>query len=276
MKFYVKKNKNNAILIGEAGVGKTAIIEQLAYMINNNNVPDNLKNKIIIEINMSSIVSGTRYRGDFEEKIEKIIEEFQNNDNYILFIDEIHTIKGAGASEGAIDASNILKPYLARNKIKCIGATTKDEYNATIKKDKALYRRFQTITIEEPTEKDTLNILKNIKKHYESYHNVIINNKILTNIIKIANNDKTKNNPDKSIELLDLICVKSKLNSNNTSIDDLISKKNKYLKEKDFKNAKLIDKEILNFEKNKIKINKNILLELSNCNNNNKILGFKL
>ena len=159
-----KKDKSNAILIGEAGVGKTAIVEALAEKINKDQVPEYLKNKQIIELTISSIVSGTRYRGDFEEKIEKIINEFESNEDLILFIDEIHTMVGAGGAEGAIDASNILKPYLARNKIKCIGATTINEYNKTISKDKALNRRFQIIKVNEPTKDETLNILKNTKK----------------------------------------------------------------------------------------------------------------
>jgi ATP-dependent Clp protease ATP-binding subunit ClpC len=132
-----KKNKSNALLIGEAGVGKTALVELLSQKIEKNEVPKELKNKEIISINMSSLVSGTRYRGEFEEKIENLINSFEKNDRYILFIDEIHTIIGAGGSEGAIDAANILKPYLARNKIKCIGSTKIKEYNPSIKKDKA-------------------------------------------------------------------------------------------------------------------------------------------
>lgn len=273
-----KKNKSNAILIGEAGVGKTAIVEALAIKINNNNVPEYLKNKQIIELTMSSIVSGTRYRGEFEEKIEKIINEFENNNNLILFIDEIHTMVGAGGAEGAIDASNILKPYLARNKIKCIGATTTNEYNKTILKDKALNRRFQIIKVNEPTNEETLNILKNTKKYYEKFHKVKISNKDLKYIIDITNKDKMKKNPDKSLELLDLVCTKTKIN--NTSIKEetnkLLTLKIELLKNKKFKEAKSIDKKLNNLKISKVKLDKNSLKDTLNIKNYTSSIGFKV
>lgn len=273
-----KKNKSNAILIGEAGVGKTAIVEALAIKINNDDVPDILKNKQIIELTMSSIVSGTRYRGEFEEKIEKIINEFENNEELILFIDEIHTMVGAGGAEGAIDASNILKPYLARNKIKCIGATTINEYKRTISKDKALNRRFQIIKVNEPTNKETLNILKNTKKYYEKFHNVKITNKDLKFIIDTTSKDKTKMNPDKSLELLDLLCTKTKIN--NTSIKEetnkLLTIKIDLLKNKKFKEAKFIDKKINNLKLNKLKLDKTNIKESLNINSYTHFIGFKV
>lgn len=273
-----KKNKSNAILIGEAGVGKTAIVEALAIKINNDDVPDILKNKQIIELTMSSIVSGTRYRGEFEEKIEKIINEFENNEELILFIDEIHTMVGAGGAEGAIDASNILKPYLARNKIKCIGATTINEYNRTISKDKALNRRFQIIKVNEPTNEETLNILKNTKKYYEKFHNVKITNKDLKFIIDTTSKDKTKMNPDKSLELLDLLCTKTKIN--NTSIKEetnkLLTIKIDLLKNKKFKEAKFIDKKINNLKLNKLKLDKTNIIESFNINSYTHFIGFKV
>ncbi len=273
-----KKNKSNAILIGEAGVGKTAIVEALAIKINNDDVPDILKNKQIIELTMSSIVSGTRYRGEFEEKIEKIINEFENNEELILFIDEIHTMVGAGGAEGAIDASNILKPYLARNKIKCIGATTINEYNRTISKDKALNRRFQIIKVNEPTNEETLNILKNTKKYYEKFHNVKITNKDLKFIIDTTSKDKTKMNPDKSLELLDLLCTKTKIN--NTSIKEetnkLLTIKIDLLKNKKFKEAKFIDKKINNLKLNKLKLDKTNIKESLNINSYTHFIGFKV
>lgn len=273
-----KKDKSNAILIGEAGVGKTAIVEALAKKINNNDVPEYLKNKQIIELTMSSIVSGTRYRGEFEEKIEKIISEFESNKDLILFIDEIHTMVGAGGAEGAIDASNILKPYLARNKIKCIGATTVNEYNKTISKDKALNRRFQIIKVNEPTKEETLNILKNTKKYYEKYHNVKINNKDLKFIIEITDKDKTKKNPDKSLELLDLLCTKTKINDTTIKkeTNKLLTTKIELLKNKKFKEAKSIDKKINNLKINKIKLDKTSIKESINIKNYTQTIGFRV
>ena len=273
-----KKDKNNAILIGEAGVGKTAIIEALAYKINKGEVPKELQNKKIIEICMSSVISGTRYRGEFEEKMEKIIDEFKENEEYILFIDEIHTMVGTGGSDGAIDASNILKPSLARNEIKCIGATTTSEYKKSFLKDKALNRRFQIINIEEPTQLETLNILKTTKKYYENFHNVKISSKELNTIIKLASKDKSKKEPDKSLELLDLICTKAKINKPNINIkiNELLKSKNTYIKEKNYKEAKNIDKIIKNFKNEKITITKKQILETLGVNKNKKLLGFKI
>ena len=273
-----KKDKSNAILIGDAGVGKTAIVEALAIKINKNEVPEYLKDKQIIELTMSSIVSGTRYRGEFEEKIEKIINEFENNEDLILFIDEIHTMVGAGGAEGAIDASNILKPYLARNKIKCIGATTINEYNKTISKDKALNRRFQIIKVNEPTKEETLNILKNTKKYYEKYHNVKINNKDLKFIIEITDKDKTKKNPDKSLELLDLLCTKTKINDTTIKkeTNKLLTTKIELLKNKKFKEAKSIDKKINNLKINKIKLDKTSIKESINIKNYTQTIGFRV
>ena len=273
-----KKDKNNAILIVEAGVGKTAIIEALAYKINKGEVPKELQNKKIIEICMSSVISGTRYRGEFEEKMEKIIDEFKENEEYILFIDEIHTMVGTGGSDGAIDASNILKPSLARNEIKCIGATTTSEYKKSFLKDKALNRRFQIINIEEPTQLETLNILKTTKKYYENFHNVKISSKELNTIIKLASKDKSKKEPDKSLELLDLICTKAKINKPNINIkiNELLKSKNTYIKEKNYKEAKNIDKIIKNFKNEKITITKKQILETLGVNKNKKLLGFKI
>ena len=273
-----KKDKNNAILIGEAGVGKTAIVEALAYKINKNEVPKELQNKKIIEISMTSVISGTRYRGEFEEKMEKIINEFKENDNYILFIDEIHTMVGTGGSDGAIDASNILKPSLARNEIKCIGATTTREYNKSFLKDKALNRRFQIINIEEPSKSETLNILKNVKKYYENFHKVKISSKELNIIINIASKDNTKKEPDRSLELLDLICTKAKINKPNTNnkINELLKEKTNYIKANNFKEAKNIDKLIKNFKNEKIVITKKQIFDTFNTTKSKEILGFKV
>ena len=204
-----RRCKNNPILIGASGVGKTAIVEQLANLIATDKVPINLHNKKIISIDMASIVSGTKYRGEFEERMQKIIKELEENDDVILFIDEIHTLVGAGGAEGAIDASNILKPALARGSIKCIGATTTEEYKKYIEKDKALSRRFQPIIIEEPNEKETTNILEKIKPIYEKYHNVSISTDIITSIVELSNKYiYNRYNPDKSIDILDEVCSK--------------------------------------------------------------------
>ncbi len=207
-----RRTKNNPILVGNAGVGKTAIVEDLANRIINMNVPSILQDKIIVSIDMASLLSGTKYRGEFEEKFKRIINEIIENENIILFIDEIHTIVGAGSAEGAIDASNILKPYLARGRIQVIGSTTLSEYKKYIEKDKALERRFQKIMIEEPNKKNLKNILMKLKDIYESYHGVLIEEKIIDEIIKLSNRyiyDRYE--PDRSIDILDEVSSKVSL-----------------------------------------------------------------
>lgn len=212
----LRKNKSNPLLVGDPGVGKTAIVEYLAYNIVNANVDEKLRDKIIYELDIPSVIAGTKYRGEFEEKLKKIIAKVIENKNAIIFIDEIHSIVGVGGAEGAIDASNILKPYLARNELKCIGATTYDEYVKYIEKERALERRFQYIYIDEPNLKDTQEILKGIKNSYEKFHNVKISDEIIENIIELTNNYiKNRHNPDKSIDVLDLVCVKTKQNEEN-------------------------------------------------------------
>lgn len=214
-----RKNKNNPLLIGDAGVGKTAIVEELARKIVYGNVPNKLLNKRVVCISMANLVSGTKYRGEFEERVTKIVRELEENDNVILFIDEIHTLVGAGGAEGAIDASNILKPALARGLIKIIGATTVSEYKKSIEKDKALLRRFQLIKVSEPTDEKTLEILKKLKPIYEKYHNVIINDSILKSIVYYSNSYyKNMKQPDKSINLLDEVCAKTSLKKDKYSI----------------------------------------------------------
>ena len=207
-----RRTKNNPILIGEAGVGKTAIVENLSRMISSGNVPISLKNKRIISLDMASCVAGTKYRGEFEERMNKIIKEVEYNDDIILFIDEIHTLVGAGGAEGAIDASNIFKPALARGKLRCIGATTTSEYKKFIEKDGALDRRFQKIEIEIPNKEKTKDILFNLKPIYEKYHNVILNNEIIDTIVNLSEKyiyDRYE--PDKSIDILDEVCAKVSL-----------------------------------------------------------------
>ena len=169
-----RRTKNNPLLIGEAGVGKTAIVEELSRLIAEKDVPSALKNKKIINLDMATLVAGTKYRGEFEDRVRKILKEVEENEDIILFIDEIHTLVGAGGAEGAIDASNIFKPALARGKLKLIGATTIEEYKKYIKSDSALERRFQTINIDIPKKDKVKEILTKIKPIYENYHNVIV------------------------------------------------------------------------------------------------------
>lgn len=257
-----RKNKNNPILLGEAGVGKTAIVEELARRITKGNVPNFLLDKKIISLNLSTVISGTKYRGEFEEKLNKIIKELEFSQNIILFIDEVHTLIGAGGAEGAIDASNILKPVLARGKVKCIGATTLMEYSKYIEKDKALDRRFQKVIINEPSMLETKIILTKIKYDYEKFHNVQISNDIIDNIVEYSKryiNDR--NEPDKSIDVLDEVCARTNVNIKNNEFNILKKKikeknkeKNKYIKLNDFKRASLIKE-----EENKLKSNLNLL-----------------
>ena len=206
-----KKEKNNVLIIGEAGVGKSALVEKLAMMINQGKVVDSLKNKIIYELSLSSLVAGTKYRGEFEEKFKKIIDKVRDLDNVIIFIDEIHNVIGAGGAEGAIDASNILKPYLARKDMTVIGATTIDEYYKHFEKDHAMNRRFSIVTLKENTKEETLEILKGIKGYYESYHQIKIDNVLLKELIELVDcHIKNRTYPDKAIDILDLSCVKAK------------------------------------------------------------------
>ena len=199
-----RRTKSNPVLIGEAGVGKTAIVEGLATRIAKNEVPGSLIGKKIYQIDLSSVVAGTKFRGEFEERIKGIIDEAAGNKDLILFIDEIHLLSGAGSGEGSLDAANILKPALARGQIRLIGASTMDEYRKTIEKDKALSRRFQTVIVEEPSDTVVLRILKGIKSHYEKHHGVVIPDEILETAVNISKryiNDRFM--PDKVIDVID-------------------------------------------------------------------------
>ncbi|MBR2741679.1 ATP-dependent Clp protease ATP-binding subunit [Candidatus Saccharibacteria bacterium] len=199
-----RRTKSNPVLIGEAGVGKTAIVEGLATRIAKMEVPGNLIGKHIYQVDLSSLVAGTKFRGEFEERIKGVIDEAIDDDSILLFIDEIHLLCGAGSGEGSMDAANILKPALARNTINLIGATTLDEYRKTIEKDKALSRRFQTVMVEEPSPAVTLRILKGIKSHYENHHGVIIPDALLETAITMGQryiNDRFM--PDKVIDIID-------------------------------------------------------------------------
>lgn len=221
----LRKNKCNPLLIGKAGVGKTALIEELARRINKKQVPKELENCQILKLDFANLVAGTKYRGEFEEKITNLINEVKENKNIILFVDEIHTLVNAGASDGAIGAGDIFKPFLARGELKLIGATTIKEYHKFIEPDKALSRRLAPVMLEEPDFYSTQNILFNVKKTYEDYHKVHINedniNLIINLTIKYLPN---KSNPDKSIELLDSLCSYVKYQGKNKIlINDIYS-----------------------------------------------------
>ena len=231
-----RRIKNNPCLIGEPGVGKTAIIEGLAEKIVSGEVPDILKDKRIVSIDISGMVAGTKYRGDFEERIKKVLEEVKKAGDIILFIDEIHTIVGAGAAEGAIDASNILKPLLARGEIQLIGATTIEEYRKYIEKDSALERRFNQVDILEPTQEETIEILKGIRDRYEAHHNVKITDEAIKYAVKMSIRYITDRFlPDKAIDLIDEASsqVRMRVYTEPVEIKDLQSKINILIKEKE-------------------------------------------
>ena len=244
-----RRKKNNPILIGEAGVGKTAIVENLCKMIVNGEVPNNLRNKRVISLDMATTVAGTKYRGEFEERVNKILKELEENDDIILFIDEIHTLVGAGGAEGAIDASNIFKPALARNKIRCIGATTTLEYKKFISGDKALDRRFQKVEVKEPNRKVVKEILLKSRDIYSKYHKAIISDDIIDYIIELSNKYiKNRFEPDKSIDILDEVSAHASLkenkklktyNSLNKDLSEIIKIKKNYLIKKDYENASI-------------------------------------
>ena len=271
-----RRTKNNPILIGEAGVGKTAIVEEVSRMIIDGRVPNILANKKVISLDMASAVAGTKYRGEFEERMKKILKEIEDNSDIILFIDEIHTLVGAGGAEGAIDASNILKPALARGKIRCIGATTISEYKKFIEKDGALDRRFQKIMVEEPDFDKTLSILYKLKPIYESFHNVKIDDEIIKKIIILSNKYiYDRHQPDKAIDILDEVCSMVSLidDSRNDEIENLNKSLKKITKEK---NSYIVDKKIdkayecrKKEEKILSKLNK---LQLDTSNVSNKII----
>ena len=220
-----RKTKNNPVLIGEPGVGKTAIVEGLAQRIVKGDVPDNLRDKKLFSLDMGALVAGAKYRGEFEERLKAVLKEVEKSEgNIILFIDEIHTIVGAGKTEGAMDAGNLLKPMLARGEIKCIGATTIDEYRKYIEKDKALERRFQPITVEEPTVEDSISILRGLKERFEIYHGVRIQDAALVSAAILSHRYITDRFlPDKAIDLIDeaAALIKTEINSMPTELDEI-------------------------------------------------------
>ncbi len=206
-----RKKKNNPVLIGEAGIGKTAIVEGLTQRICKKDVPKNLLNKVIFELNISSLLAGAKFQGEFEERFKKVIETVKNDSEIIVFIDELHLVVGAGRTQGAIDASNILKPVLARGEFPVIGATTIDEYRKYIEKDTALERRFQTIRVFEPSESKTIAILRGLKKRYESFHGVTIRDNAIIAAVRFSEQLlPMRKLPDKAIDLIDEACAKKK------------------------------------------------------------------
>lgn len=209
-----RRIKNNPCLIGEPGVGKTAVVEGLVQRIVKGNVPEMLKNKRIFSLDLTSLVAGAKYRGEFEDRLKNVMNEIKENENIIVFIDEIHSIIGAGGAEGAIDASNILKPSLARGEIQCIGATTIDEYRKHIEKDAALERRFQPITVDEPSKLETLEIIKGLKGKYEEHHNVIISTEAINAAVELSDRYITdRYMPDKAVDLIDEASAKLRIDS---------------------------------------------------------------
>lgn len=215
-----RRTKNNPVLIGEPGVGKTAIVEGLAQRIVAEEVPEHLLDKRVYTLDLAGMIAGTKYRGEFEERLKKLLDELLNDKNIIIFIDELHLLVGAGAAEGAIDAANMLKPALARGQIRLIGATTLDEYQKHIEKDAALERRFQTVMVEEPTVKESIAILRGLKKHYEQHHGVEVADEVISDIANLAKryiNDRYM--PDKAIDVLDETAAQVKVERGKSPIE---------------------------------------------------------
>ncbi len=272
----LRRTKNNPVLIGEPGVGKTAIVEGLSFYLLNKLLPASLADKRIMSLNMASLIAGTKYRGEFEERLKNLLHEVRENKNVILFIDELHTLIGAGAAEGAIDAANLLKPSLSRGEIQIIGATTLDEYRKYIEKDAALERRFQPIMLDEPSVAESIQILKGLRDKYETFHNAKITDGAIEAAVKLSDryiNDRFL--PDKAIDLMDEATAKLRLNSIDEpinlqkarqNIENLTKKKNSAVEKQDFElAAKMRDAET------KAKDELTALIESLSANNNRQV-----
>jgi ATP-dependent Clp protease ATP-binding subunit ClpC len=228
-----RKKKNNAVIVGDAGVGKTAIVEKLALMIQKGECPTVLLDKRIMSLDLTSLVAGTKYRGQFEERIKAILAELQDAPNVIVFIDELHTMVGAGNASGAMDAANIMKPALARGEMQCIGATTFDEYKKHIEKDGALSRRFQKVTLKEPSQSDTIAILKNLQNSYQDFHKVNYEDNVIETVVKLAGRYITDRQfPDKAIDVLDELGAEKRVTSQIPEVIEKLKKEVEDIKEK--------------------------------------------
>lgn len=240
-----RKKKNNAIIVGDAGVGKSALVEKLALLISEGNCPTNLLDKRIMSLDLTSLVAGTKYRGQFEERIKAILNELQDEPNVIIFIDEIHTMVGAGNASGSMDAANILKPALARGEIQCIGATTFDEFKKNIEKDGALVRRFQKIVLSEPTVQETTEILHNLKPSYEEFHRVSYGENVIETIVSLSKRYITdKQFPDKAIDVMDELGSEKKINVKIPEIIEKYKKESELIKVKKLEVVKNQDYEL--------------------------------
>jgi ATP-dependent Clp protease ATP-binding subunit ClpC len=228
-----RKKKNNAVIVGDAGVGKTAIVEKLALMIQKGECPTVLLDKRIMSLDLTSLVAGTKYRGQFEERIKAILTELQDAPNVIVFIDELHTMVGAGNASGAMDAANIMKPALARGEMQCIGATTFDEYKKHIEKDSALSRRFQKVILKEPTQSETVAILKNLQNSYQDFHKVNYEDNVIETVVKLAGRYITDRQfPDKAIDVLDELGAEKRVTSQIPEAIEKLKKEAEEIKEK--------------------------------------------
>ena len=243
-----RRTKNNPILIGEPGTGKTAIVEGLAHRIIRGDVPDNLKNKQIFSLDMGALVAGAKYKGEFEERLKSVVNEvIKAEGSIILFIDEIHTLVGAGKGEGAMDAANILKPALARGELRSIGATTLDEYQKYFEKDKALERRFQTVMVAEPDTLSTISILRGLKERYENHHKVRIKDEAIIAAVELSNRYITERFlPDKAIDLMDEAAAKLRMERD--SVPEELDEISRHLKQLE------IEREAIKREKDEPKL----------------------